>query len=346
MNRKKVIFVSLFVSISLTLLSACTSTSASNDESVNIATNPTGQGYNGAGTGIAEVIKSNSDMMVSIRPYTGPISWMYIFQNEQEVNQGFLSLPEAVWAYNGENVFDESDNVRALVKGNFNVSGGYVVRQDSGIESLKDLKGKKVATEYPGNPIVSNILAADLNSVGLTYEDVEAVPISDPNAGLDALREGRVDAAFTGSPLAAGVLELHSNNPIKALPYGDYDASEFENLPDSTLEELQEFIPGADLTVFEGGYVEEETILIRYPTVLIGSSELLSEEEAYKTVKALWENHEELHSAHSWLKSWNPDTMFDPDIGVPYHDGAIKYFKEIGIWTDEAEENQQKLLNK
>lgn len=345
MKIKNIFFVSILISISLSLLSACNSTSASNEESVNIATNPTGQGYNGAGTGIAEVLYSNSDMMVSIRPYTGPISWMHIFQNEQEVNQGFLSLPEAVWAYNGENVFDESDNVRALVKGNFNVSGGYVVRQDSGINSLKDLKGKKVATDYPGNPIVNDILSADLNSVGLSFGDVEAVPTSDPNAGLQALREGRVDAAFTGSPLAAGVLELHTNNPIKALPYGDYDATEFDNLPDQVTEELQEFIPGADLTLFEGGYVEEETILIRYPTVLIGSSELLSEEEAYNTVKALWENYEEMHSAHSWLKSWNPDTMFDPDIGVPYHEGAIKYYKEIGVWNDEAETNQQKFFN-
>src|SRR5690625_1947707 len=109
MKRKNALFFSIIISISLITLSACNSTSASNDESVNIATNPTGQGYNGAGTGIAEVIHSNSDMMVSIRPYTGPISWMYIFQNEQEVNQGFLSLPEAVWAYNGENVFDERD---------------------------------------------------------------------------------------------------------------------------------------------------------------------------------------------------------------------------------------------
>lgn len=37
--------------------------------------------------------------------------------------------------------------------------------------------------------------------------------------------------------------------------------------------------------------------------------------------------------------------MFDPDIGIPYHDGAVKYFKEIGVWNEEAEENQQRLLN-
>lgn len=334
MKKNHTLIISILISASLIILSACSSTSASNDESVNIATNPTGQGYHGAGTGLAEVVNQNSDMMVSIRPYTGPISWMYIFQNEQEVNQGFLSLPEAIWAYNGENVFDESDNVRAFVKGNFNVSGGYVVRQDSGIDSLKDLEGKTVATEYPGNPIVRDILAADLNSVGLSFDDIEALPMSDPNAGLDALKEGRVDAAFTGSPLAAGVLELHANNPIKALPYGDYEPSEFDNLPAEAEGDLQQFIPGAELTLFEGGYVEEETILIRYPTVLIGSAELLSEEEAYKTVKALWENYEEMHTAHSWLQSWNPDTMFDPDIGIPYHEGAIKYFKEIGIWTE------------
>ncbi|MGJ9385265.1 TAXI family TRAP transporter solute-binding subunit [Salipaludibacillus sp. CF4.18] len=338
---------------SLIVLSACggdsTGTgegeSSSSSGGVNIATHPAGQGYHGAGTGLADVIINNSELQVSIRPYSGPATWMSIFNNDQEVNMGFLSLPDAIWAYNGENVFEESDNIRALVAGNENVLGGYTVRQDSGINSLQDLEGKSVAAEYPGNNIISSILEAELSSVGLTLDDLEPVPISDPNAGLDALREGRVDAVFTGSPEAAGALELHSANPIKALPYGNYVATEIDNISESDLEALETFIPGADITAFEGGYVEEETALITYPTILIGSADQLSDEEAYNVVKALWENYEELHGLHTWLESWREETMFKPDLGVPYHPGAVEFFKEIGVWTDEAEENQQELLN-
>ncbi|SDJ08115.1 TAXI family TRAP transporter solute-binding subunit [Alteribacillus bidgolensis] len=312
---------------------------------VNIATHPSGQAYNGAGTGIADVIKDNSDMQVSVKPYSGPASWMSIFNEQQEVNAGFLSLPDAVWAYNGESVFDESENVRALVKGNFNVAGGYTVEEDSGIDSLTDLEGRKVAADYPGNNIISVIFEAQLNSVDMTFDDLDQVPISDPNTGLQALREGRVEATFTGSPEAAGTLELDSAISIKSLNFGDYTSSEIDSIPEEEINELQSLIPGAEVIPYKGGFVPEETSLISYPTAFIGHAEQLSEDDAYNIVKSLWENYEELHPLHPWLDSWKQETMFDPDIEVPYHPGAVEFYKEIGVWNEEAEENQEQLLN-
>ncbi|AXF57046.1 TAXI family TRAP transporter solute-binding subunit [Salicibibacter kimchii] len=350
LNRKKYLWLTLLCTVSGLTIMGCGNEAGSESDTeespngINIATHATGQAYNAAATGAAEVIDENTDLNITITPYSGPISWMEIFSNEpQFVNVGFLSVPDAIWAFQGENVYEETDNVRALVKGNYSDFAGYVVREDSDINSLDDLEGRTIATEYPGNNISREVLDAQLASVGLTFDDVDRFPVADVPTGIDQMREGNVEAVFVGDPEAAAVQELDAMHSLQALNFASVDPS--EDVPGEAKDELDHYVPSAEVTSYTGGFVNEETTLVSYPNMLIGSSEYLTEEQAYELVKGIWENYEDLHSSHSWLEEWNPETMFDPDIGVPYHPGAVKYYKEIGVWNEEAEESQERLLN-
>lgn len=66
----------------------------------------------------------------------------------------------------------------------------------------------------------------------------------------------------------------------------------------------------------------------------------------YTIVKTLTENQKELEPIHSDLKHWTLQTTGERagDAGVPFHNGAIRYLKEKGVWTDRLDKVQQELL--
>ena len=73
------------------------------------------------------------------------------------------------------------------------------------------------------------------------------------------------------------------------------------------------------------------------------SSTHVSEEAAYELVKAAWENSSDIAPVHPHMKAFKPEMMVEIQW-APYHDGAVKWYKEQGVWTDELEQRQKKLL--
>lgn len=78
------------------------------------------------------------------------------------------------------------------------------------------------------------------------------------------------------------------------------------------------------------------------PTLLWTTAEL-NDDVAYNIVKTLIEYQEELASMHKDLKDWTLDTAVQPVL-VPYHPEAIKYYREKGVWSEQMEQEQQRLL--
>lgn len=313
------------------------------ETTISMGTHPAGATYHTVGSAVAKVVSTHTPVQMTVKPFSGPNAWMPLL-NKGDIQVGIMSAPDAGWALAGTNGFQKSKNVRLLVRGNFITVPGYVVRKNSGIESVKDLKGKRVASDYAGNQIIHLLLEAELASVGLTWDDVKKVKVPDINAGVDGLRDNRLDAAFIGSPTTAISMEVHRAVGLKALNYADVPVSSINNFPEKVLKEIQSRIPGVEPVVTKEGVVEENTVLVKYPIVLVGSS-TLSEGAAYRFTKALWENYKELQPIHPWLKSWQPEQLFDPNPSIPYHPGAVKFYKEQKIWNDKAEKRQQELLN-
>jgi hypothetical protein len=78
--------------------------------------------------------------------------------------------------------------------------------------------------------------------------------------------------------------------------------------------------------------VKGETYVIGYPLQLATSTKV-SEKTVYTMAKAWWENLPELETLHPLFKRWKKEHQALTNFTVPYHPGAIKFYKEAGVWT-------------
>src|SRR5213076_2681864 len=92
----------------------------------------------------------------------------------------------------GRNPFPHAPNLRLVMRGS-PLLVGLLVRKDSPIRSVHDVKGKRMTGEYPAHLAVWYNMLGHLSSAGLAWQDVRVVPVPAVNDGVDALVQGRAD---------------------------------------------------------------------------------------------------------------------------------------------------------
>ena len=319
-------------------------TSKDLSSTVSIGSGTTGGGQYAVATGIAKVVADHTPIKMAVRPFSGPAAWMPMIETG-ELGLGVMSGTDAGWAYNGVNGYDSPNkSLRIVMNGNLLPVAALVVRNDSDIKSIKDLRGKRVASEYGGNVSMREIVTVALESAGLTWNDVKAVPVPDVASALRALQEGRADAACGGTPTHATAMEVDAAIGLRLLNFGDLPPEQANNPPKELVEILKKRQPGASIYLQKKqGFLKSDATAFHYPVILVATSKL-SADTVYEITKTLYEYDKELQPVHAWTKDWKQETMFDPLPNVPYHEGAVRFWKEKGLWTAEAEANQKKLL--
>ncbi|RSL30141.1 TAXI family TRAP transporter solute-binding subunit [Salibacterium salarium] len=317
------------------------------DESVSIGTHASGSGYHTVGAGFAKLISSHTSIRGNVTPSAGPQAWMGDL-NSGGLELGLISGPDLSWAYTGGPGYDEAnEKVRMIFGGMPMYQTGYGVPADSDIQGLSDLEGKAIGAEFGGNLFMNSIAEATLKSVGLTWDDVNPVPVPEFQAGLDALQGGTLDSTIPASPTAAKAMEVSSAiGGIRVLPFGGLQPEDIEDgIPEEFQDLFDEYMPTSGLaTVPAGtGILEEDTVHITYDMNLV-VNDGISDDTVYEILKAVWENSTEMNDLISYTETLSPDTMLVSDPGAPYHEGAIKFYKEVGVWTDELQEKQDELL--
>jgi uncharacterized protein len=194
-----------------------------------------------------------------------------------------------------------------------------VVPADSGINTIADLKGKAITTQQRGN--TGELITRQLLSVnGITYSDVKVsfVGYSD---SVNQMKDGHAVAFGLGTQVPAGaIMDLASARDIKLL-----DQS-------SSFAAMKKLNPGYTLvTIKKGSYPKQtsDVKVIGYATHVFVSCKLPAE-EVYAMTKAMLGNASTLATI---AKAIGHQTMADfaDDIGVPFHPGAAKFYKEHGI---------------
>lgn len=238
-------------------------------------------------------------------------------------NSGFAQSDVAYWAYTGTGTMEGKEPATDLrtIAALFEEHIHLVAMADSGINSVSDLKGKRVSLDEPGSgTYVDAGLILEAN--GMTTQDVTAEALKG-NAASEALRNGKIDAFFVVAGYPTGSLvELASAADIKLVPV-DGDGAK-------ALTEKYGFFAASDIP--EGAYEGIATT----PTVAVGAQWFTSAKEdddlIYEITKALWneQSRKLLDVGHAKGKTITPDTALN-GVGVPLHAGAERFYKEAGL---------------
>lgn len=215
-----------------------------------------------------------------------------------------------------------------------------VATKVSGITEPKHMKGKRFAIAR-ANSSVNIKCEPILAFAGLTWNDVELVEFPSYGATLKALVEGKADCAGV-APNAATLRELEASQ--YGIGWVALDPANKEGWARAQkavpfVEPFQETI-GAGLSeanpVWMMGY--------RYPMITVAAK--ASAEEAYAMTKAIADSYGSYKDANPIMTRWQVKKAGTPPMDAAFHDGAIRYLKEAGIWTAEHQAWQERALKR
>jgi len=307
---------------------------------LNLGTMPAGMAVNAQGVGIADICSIYTPISIKVVPLTNEEAWVPLTATE-EIDLGVaVSLPmrQAYVASGPYKDLAGKSGVKSfplrIITGGSPMPMNFVVRGDDPAQTIPDLKGRRVVSFMEGTSF-DLYTKGRLANGGLTLDDVIQVPAANPIESARAVMEGRADAG----DLAAGA-------PIATEAVAKVDARWLSMDPSpEAVKRMKEFVPTAYVSLLPGGKytgVPEDQYLMAVDVLLV-AREGVSEAAAYELTKALWENNSELVEKPA-LGDWTQDKFLTTAEGVPYHTGAIKFYKEIGVWTKEMEEYQKAVL--
>ena len=264
--------------------------------------------------------KAVPDLKVQALPGAGIANVRGIQEGKTEV--GFantISTADAV-AGTGEAPLDKKHDKICNVATLYPQYYQLVVNADSGINSLKDLKGKGVATQVKGNTgelITRHVLKV----AGLTYNDVKASFTNSYSDSVEQMKDNRMHAFGLGTGIpASSLMDLASARDMKVL-----DMAEI-------YEPMRKINPAYKLvTIPKGTYPKQDkdVQVIGYYTHVIADCSL-PEDTVYKMTAATFASKDNMASIYKELAKVSPEIMAQ-DISVPFHPGAAKWYKEKGI---------------
>lgn len=228
--------------------------------------------------------------------------------------------------------------VRVLLANNGGTVGLAVgVAADKGIESYADLKGKRVAWVL-GAPALNVNVTAYLAYAGLTWDDVERVEFGGFGPSWQGLVNDQVDAVFAATN--SGRTYEAAASP-RGLKWPEIDPAN-----EAGIARMQEVAPFfAPMTATVGANIDGtdgvRTAGYAYPVLTAMASE--DEDLVYNMTKAMVELFPEYDGKAPGIGGWAIEFQ-DFTWVTPYHDGAVRYFKEIGVWSDEAQAHNDALV--
>ena len=255
-----------------------------------------------------------------------------------KIEFGLANAFAAVTGYNGTFSFKKSGRVKDLrlaLQGAPN-HRSIVVRKRAGIKTVQDLKGKTMVGTRRPLPELKLITAALFKHFKIDPSSVNVVGTTNTGQVIKALAVGSVDAAVVPlGPKAANWQKPMTEGII-----------EFLDLSKSARDAMLKTLPGLifaetfGLSAFEGlkkpvNVFAMNTLFVTRPGV--------SDDTVYKVVKSILENNKLFVSYHHQAKPWTLKNALT-NVQLPFHPGAIRYFKEKGAWTAAHAAKQKKLL--
>jgi TRAP transporter TAXI family solute receptor len=196
-----------------------------------------------------------------------------------------------------------------------------VALNDSGVNSFKDLKGKSLVTQPKGN--TAEILTDTVLQLnGLSYQSLARANFQAAYTdAVSLMKDGHAQVFTLGTTApASAVMDLASARDVKLVP-----------VDDGTMAKLKKMNPGYNKLVIKAGTYpkqDKDVPVIGYSTHIVASCDL-PEQTVYQMTKTMAANVGSMAAVVKAIEGITPKDMA-LDIGVPFHRGAAKFYKEAG----------------
>ena len=285
---------------------------------LNIGTGGTAGTYYPIGGAMAEILNKEIPGMSASAQSTGASVANVNMLGDGTIDLATVQNDIAYYAANGTEMFVDKkvDGLKGIAS-LYPETCQFATLKASGIKSLSELKGKRVAVGAVGSGVEANVRQI-LAAYGISYDDIDAQYLSFAE-GASALKDGNVDVAvLTAGYPTASVQDIAAQNPVRLLPVE-------EEIADALIAQYPFYtktvIPAGTYVGFNEPVpsVAVMAMLVAGPTV--------NEELGYKVTKAIFSHLDRLQAAHAVGKQITRDSV-KAGMSLPMNEGAEKYFNE------------------
>ncbi len=328
----KVLFVFFLSVVSLVLLASRTSA----QEAIRIGTSSVGSVFYTIAIGAGEIIQKHAGLNATVEPVGGSSANMRGL-GAKKIEFAIANSFASFTAFKGTHNFKKPIDVRLVVQAQPTYRW-LLLRKGAGIKRVKDLEGRTVIAKRRALPEIALVMDAYVKVFGLDKNKIKIVETTNSGQAYKALRAGSVDAllmpfsrkaASVQKPMTDGVIDFlyitkgKRDQMLKILPPVMW---------------ANTFKPG----VFEGQGKDLHLVAMNsYFMTRPGVSNKI----VYRVTKALLENTKEFATYHRAARLWTLKRAMQ-NVALPFHPGAVQYYKEKGVWTEALEANQKKLLSR
>jgi uncharacterized protein len=304
---------------------------------------PTGTGGYSQAVAIGNILQRQYGVNLRVVPGRNDVSRLATL-NAGRVNMS-AGGSEAVYAQEGILNFAARiwgpQPIRALLS-NFSTSCSFslATAANANIRTIDDIRGKRV-TFVQGAPSLNNATTALLAYANLSWDDVVRVDVGGYNASIDAVINDRADVAG-GACNSPPFMRLDSSP--RGLFWVEFPPEHTEGVQ-RVRDRLPWYVPHI---ATEGPAIDVDVgvrvFTSAYP--LLVALDELDADMVYGITKVIAVHYDDYKASAPGANGWRIEGQQLENAFIPYHEGAIRYFKEIGLWTPEAEARQQENLRR
>lgn len=280
------------------------------------------------GSGIGKVLIEQGGMNARVQSYGGAGAFLPLI-NQGEVDIAPATQPDAEEAHDGTGTFEgrAQKNLRLIAV--ISVTPvSFMVKADSPIKTIADLKGKTVTYGFTSQSQVLTNVDGLLASAGLTPDDIKKVMVPSVGRSVDALIDGSAEVSFFAVRGGKAREADASLKGIRWLSVSDDPAA---------IARMKAVLPSAYRYVVDPepglpGVPESIGTMGLNQTLVAGAH--VSDDVVYNITKTLYENVDAVRAASRGLNVFDPAVMAMQGSSIAFHPGAIKYYKEVGAWKE------------
>jgi len=300
-------------------------------EAIRIGTSSVGSVFYTIAIGAGEIITKYAKLNTTVEPVGGSSANMRGLA-AKKIEFALANAFASFSAFRGTHNFKKPIDVRLVVQGQSSFRW-MLIRKGSGIKRIEDVSGRTLVAKRRALPEIELVMNAYTKVFNL--RNLKVVATTNSPQVYKALRAGSVDAAVMPFSRKAAAVQ-------KPMRDGVID---FLYLPAAKRDEMLKHLPPMFFAgKFKAGTYEgqkKDVHLVGLNTYFM-TRPGVSANTVYKVTKAILENTKEFATYHRAARQWTMKRTLK-NLALPFHPGAIRYFKEKGVWTAELAARQKAL---